>query len=157
MHRRWSTYRARIPVSHLGLDVDEPMSGWLVFFAERGVEVVEDDLGRPSVLRRVLGELLAEREVEEARVAAHRAELATAQEAPIPVGVPAVGDASPYESLVAAGGVVTPQQEFGGGRTSVHEELLDERFNEGRKQAADAEAEAEAVASARRLLDGRDE
>jgi hypothetical protein len=115
-----------------------------------------NDLGRASVPRRVLAELLAEREEEEARGAAQQAQQAAARRTPVAVGVPALDGASPYESMVAAGGVVTPSQEFGGGRTSVHQEVLDERLDEGRKHAADAEAEAEAIAGARKLLDGRD-
>jgi hypothetical protein len=49
-----------VPISHLSLDASEPVAGWLAFFAERGVELVEDDLGRAGVPRRVLGELLTE-------------------------------------------------------------------------------------------------
>ena len=58
-----------IPLSHLSLDVDEPVVvGWEQLFAERGVEIVLDDIGRPSVPRQVLGELLAERREREACV-----------------------------------------------------------------------------------------
>jgi hypothetical protein len=45
----------RIPVSHLSLDVQEPITGWLRFFEERNVQVFDDHLGRPSVARWVLG------------------------------------------------------------------------------------------------------
>jgi hypothetical protein len=48
-----------VPVAHLALDVDEPLAGWPATLAERGVELVEDDLGRASVPRQVLGDLLA--------------------------------------------------------------------------------------------------
>jgi hypothetical protein len=40
----------RVPVSHLSLDVLEPIQGWEPFFAERGVTVM-DHLGSPSVAR----------------------------------------------------------------------------------------------------------
>lgn len=146
---------SRIPVSHLGLDVAEPIAGWPAFFRERNIEVAPDDVGRPSVPRHVLGELLAERREQEARVA-QRAEQAAARKTPIPAGVPAVEGASPFESLVAAGGVVTPAQEFGGGRRPVFQELLDQELAAGARQVAAKRAEAEAVKKAKRALDGRD-
>ena len=146
---------ARIPLNHLSLDLDTPVGGWPAFFAERGVEVVEDDLKRLSVRREVLGELLAERE-EEFRVAALRAEQAAALRTPVPAGVPAQEGSSALESMMMAPGYVSAREELGNGRVSVTQELLDERLAEGQRQAAYAEAEAEAVAGARRLLDGRD-
>jgi hypothetical protein len=142
-----------VPLSHLGLDLDEPMIGWPEFFAERNIEVVEDDLGRPSVPRRVLGELLAEHEVEEARAATQRAEQAAARKVPVWVGVPALDGASPFESLVAAGGVVTPEQEFG---RRPKPNFLDEALAAGRRRDAELRAEAELLDKARRVLDGRD-
>lgn len=36
------------------------------------------------------------------------------QKRPVVVGVPAVEGATPYESMLAATGIVTPDQEFGG-------------------------------------------
>ena len=58
-----------IPLSHLSLDLSEPVVvGWEQLLAERGVEIVLDDIGRPSVPRHVLGELLAERREREARL-----------------------------------------------------------------------------------------
>jgi hypothetical protein len=142
-----------VPLSHLRLDIDEPISGWPVFFRERNIEVAPDDLGRPSVPRRVLGELLAEREEQEARLAAQRAEQAAAREAPVPAGVPALEGASPFESLVAAGGVVTPAQEFG---RRPKPNFLDEELAAGRRRAAEQRAEAELLEKAQRVLDGRD-
>lgn len=144
-----------IPISYLSLDVDEPVGGWTTFFSECGIEIVLDDLARPSVPRHVLRELVAEREEQKARVAAQRAEQAAALDAPVPAGVPALDGASPYESLIAAGGVVTPQQEFGGGRTPVFQDLLDQRLAEGQRQAAEQRAEAELLKKAQRVLDGR--
>jgi hypothetical protein len=46
----------RIPLSHLSLDVSEPLVGWEVFFEARNVMVMDDHLGRPSVPRYVLGD-----------------------------------------------------------------------------------------------------
>ena len=71
-----------VPLSHLGLDIDEPVSGWLALFAERGISLsMRMTFGRPSVPRQVLGELLAERAEQEARIAPRRAEQEAAREA----------------------------------------------------------------------------
>jgi hypothetical protein len=144
----------RVPLSHLSLDIAEPLTGWTMFFRERGIEVTADDVGRASVPRRVLGELLAEHREREARLAAQRAEQATARKAPVPAGVPAVEGASPFESMAAGPGYVTPQQELGRPKPR----FLDEALAEGQRQAAvkRAEAEAEAVKRAREALEGRD-
>jgi len=144
---------ARIPVAHLVLDLEPPLDGWPAFFSERNIEVVEDDLGRPSVGREVLGALLAERQEEEARVATQRADLAAAREAPVPAGVPALDGASPYESMVAAGGVTTPQREF---ERRPAPNFLDEELAEGRRRDAERRAEAELLKHAQAVLEGRD-
>jgi hypothetical protein len=60
---------------------------------------------------------------------------------------------SPFESLVAAGGVVTPQQEF---RRRPKPNFLAEELAAGRKQAADERAEREALDRAEQVLNGRD-
>ena len=99
----------------------------------------------------MLGELLAEREEEETRTAALRAELAARRD-PIPAGLPAVEGLSAFESLVAAGGVVTPTQEFGRPKPN----FVVEEIEAGRKQAAELRAEAELLKKAQRVLDGRD-
>jgi hypothetical protein len=39
----------RIPISHLSLDIAEPIEGWLEFFVKRNVIVMDDHLGRPSI------------------------------------------------------------------------------------------------------------
>jgi hypothetical protein len=140
-----------IPVSHLSLDLPEPISGWARSLAERGVEIVRDDLGRPSIPRRVLGELLADDREREARLAAQRAEQVTARKAPVPVGVPALDNATPYESLVAAGGVTTPQDDFG---RRPRPNFLEAELAEGRRRAADERAELDALERSRKLLDG---
>jgi hypothetical protein len=145
-----------VPLTHLSLDLDPPLDGWPEFFAERNIEVAEDDLGRPSVARRVLAELLAEREVEEARVAAQRAEQAAALRTPVLAGVPAQEESSALESMMMAPGYVSAREELGNGRVSVTQELLDERLAEGQRQAAEQRAEAELLDKARRVLDGRD-
>jgi len=110
-------------------------------FAERGVEVLEDDLGRASVPRQVLGELLAESREREARVLedqrrrrSERADLKPAR------GVPAI-DGSPYEAMVAAGGVVLPSEEFGRPKPNFLEEELaaGRRVNAQKRRVKDGE------------------
>jgi hypothetical protein len=48
----------RIPISHLSLDASEPLVGWSAFFEERYITVMDDSLGRPSVARHVVADLL---------------------------------------------------------------------------------------------------
>jgi len=91
----------RVPISYLALDLDEPVEGWLSLFAQRGIEVAEDHLGRPSVGRRVLSHLLDEQREREARLASERAETAAAARPDVGVGVPALEGATAYESLLA--------------------------------------------------------
>ena len=130
---------ARIPLAHLALDVDPPLGGWQEFFREAGVAVSEDDLGRPSISRSVLGDLLAEDREREARLAAQRAEQATA---PVPAGVPAIEGLTAHESMASQPGFVTPRQEFG---RRPPPNFLVEELEAGRRQEADARAEREAV------------
>jgi hypothetical protein len=56
-----------IPLSVLALDLPEPAGGFLQYLAGRGVEVLTDDVGRPSVSRGDDRMLLAERRENEAR------------------------------------------------------------------------------------------
>jgi hypothetical protein len=122
-----------IPLSHLSLDLSEPISGWPAIFAERGVEIVLDDLGRPSVPRQVLGELLAESQEREARVLEdQRRRDAERADSKVPAGVPAI-DGSPYEAMVAAGGVVLPSEEFGRPRP----DFLAEELAAGERESAE--------------------
>jgi len=123
----------RIPVSHLALDVAEPLEGWLEFFRKRGVEVTDDQLGRPSVRRYVLGDLLDEQREREARLA----ERPQPEAAPVrPAGVPALEDGSAYQSMMAAGGV-SPAEEFGFPRPNfLEEELAAGQRHEAEKRAA---------------------
>jgi hypothetical protein len=101
----------RIPISHLALDVPEPLVGWEAFFEERNVQVFDDAIGRPSVARYVLGDLIAEQREREARLI-EEANAATLGQ-PVPAGIPAIDEgASAYESMMSVDGV-SPQQEFG--------------------------------------------
>jgi hypothetical protein len=121
-----------VPLSHLSLDVDEPIQGWELFFAERGIEIVIDDVGRRSVSRGVLAELLAEQREREARALDRPAP----DSLPVGVGVPALEGAGAVESLLAAGSV-SPQEEFGRPAPRV----LEEEIEAGARQAAAARAE----------------
>jgi hypothetical protein len=141
-----------VPLSHLRLDIDEPMSGWPAFFRERNIEVAPDDLGRPSVLRHVLAELLAERREREARIAAQRAEQAATLEAPVPVGVPAGEGLSAFETMMAQPDYQTIDDELGRPKPN----FIAEELAEGRRLQAEKQAEAELVKRAQRILDGRD-
>jgi hypothetical protein len=126
----------RIPINHLSLDVSEPVVGWMEFFEERYITVMDDSLGRPSVARHVLADLLAEQREREARLAEEAAQKA-ADRQPVPAGVPALENAGPYESMMAAGSV-SPAQEFG---PWAKPHFLEEQLEDGaRRQAAEREA-----------------
>lgn len=144
-----------IPLTHLSLDVDEPIDGWVGFFGEENIEVAPDDLGRPSVPRWVLRELMDERREAEARAAARRAEQAAALQAPVPAGVPALAGATAFESMAAAeaGAFMTPSQEYG--RRPAPNFLVEE-LEAGRRQAAEQRAEAEALKEAQRGQEGKE-
>jgi hypothetical protein len=126
----------RIPLSHLSLDVSEPLVGWEAYFEERYITVMDDAIGRPSVSRHVLGDLIAEQREREARLAEEAAAKADALRQPVSVGVPALEGVGAFESLMAAGNV-SPQQEFGG---RPRPRFLEEQLEEGsRHQAAEQE------------------
>ena len=126
----------RIPISHLALDVSEPLVGWEAFFEERNVQVFDDAIGRPSVARYVLADLIAEQRAREARLAEEAAQTA-ADRQPVPAGVPALENAGPYESMMAAGSV-SPAEEFG---QWAKPRFLELQLEEGaRHQAAEREA-----------------
>lgn len=110
-----------IPVSHLALaeGVSVPLSGWLPSFEQLGIRVVTDVAGRPAIstlaARRLFESLRRRGELAPEARERHSAKLA----ARYPVsagGIPALEGATPFESMVAAGGVVSPAAEFGGGR-----------------------------------------
>jgi hypothetical protein len=100
------------PAPHLSLDLSEPVNGWELALSERGVEIIDDDLGRSCVHREVLGDLLRE---ERERLARIEAEGAAAVAAPLPSGIPALEDGSwPLASIMAGDlGYKSPVEEFG--------------------------------------------
>jgi hypothetical protein len=89
-----------VPLSELERDLPVPVDGWAAELGRRGVEVVEDDLGRAAVDRVTARLLFTEARENEARVARHRLEVEqlaiaadAARRAAIPRGVPVVGAA----------------------------------------------------------------
>ena len=58
-----------VPLSQLRLDIEQPGEGWAAFLAGRGIEVVSDDIGRPSIARADARRLFAEQREHEARKA----------------------------------------------------------------------------------------
>jgi hypothetical protein len=56
-----------IPLSELALDLDAPGGGWPAYLVARGVPILEDDIGRPSIARSDARQLFVERRESEAR------------------------------------------------------------------------------------------
>jgi hypothetical protein len=128
----------QIPLSHLTLDVSEPIVGWTQFFVERGIEVFEDACGRPSVARHVLTRLLDEQCEREARLAEEAAERATRMTASVDAsGVPAIEGGSAIESMMAGPGYTSLHDEFGRPKPNF---LVEEIEQGSRQQAAEREA-----------------
>ena len=94
-----------IPLSHLSLDLAVPTAGWPSFFSSRGVEVVDDDLGRPAVPRSAVADLIAERAADQERRVREQARRARERK-PRPtvpgIRVPAGTTASALAVMVAA-------------------------------------------------------
>jgi hypothetical protein len=138
----------RVPVSHLSLDIPEPITGWAAYFAARNITVLPDAAGRPSVARRVVADLIDEQGEREARLAEQAAQKVVASQPVQPAGVPALEGNSPYESMMAAGGV-SPAEEFGRPRP----DFLGDELAAGRRHVAE---QAEAVRRAKDKLGGKD-
>jgi hypothetical protein len=67
-----------VPLSHLGLDLPVPPIGWTAYLNNVGVEILTDDLGRPSIHRHDARRLFDEHRADELRKAQRR-KLAEAQ------------------------------------------------------------------------------
>jgi hypothetical protein len=78
----------RVPLSHLALDVEPPVEGWVSYFESKGITVLDDAAGRPSVPRHVLADLIDEQKRREAALIEEAAVNAAALEQPIGVGIP---------------------------------------------------------------------
>jgi hypothetical protein len=145
--KEWVRETELIPVRHLSLDLTEPINGWELALLERGVELLDDDLGRPCVRREVLGDLLREERERLARIAVEGAARAAAAVAPVPAGIPALEGGSAMESLMANDpGYRSPSEEFG---QRPKPRFLEEALEAGARHQAAAQAEAEAKKAAR--------
>ena len=85
-----------VPLTELERDLPAPAAGWAAELAARGVTVVLDDLGRPSITRAAARVLFTEHRENEARTARRRAEIEQrviaadeARRAALPKGIPA--------------------------------------------------------------------
>jgi hypothetical protein len=108
-----------------------------LFFASKGIEIVEDRLGRASIERHILARLIAEQRDREARLLEEASETATLKQ-PVPVGVPAQEGMSAAESMMAAPGYVSARDEF---EQFPRPRFLDEEFARAREhQRAEQEA-----------------
>jgi hypothetical protein len=124
-----------IPLSHLALDLEEPLDGWGPVLAARGIELVEDDLGRAAIARADARRLIEQRRAFAERQAAQAARAPA--EVGVPAGIPAQDGLSPFESLVAAPGWSSPKDEFGWGPGPSWRE----EFAESAKRKAELDAE----------------
>jgi hypothetical protein len=87
-----------VPLSHLQLDLPQPVEGWPTFLGLRGVVIRPDDLGRDSVSHGDARRLLDERRADELRKQRHLAvveqeaiEADRLWRASLPRGVPVSG------------------------------------------------------------------
>jgi hypothetical protein len=56
-----------VPLSYLELDLPTPVSGWQIELGRRGIEILTDDIGRPSISRDAVRQLLDEQRENELR------------------------------------------------------------------------------------------
>jgi hypothetical protein len=120
-----------VPLSVLSLDLEQPPIGWTAYLNNLGVEIVEDDLGRPSIHRHDARRLIAERRDNEVRKAELRAaaekraiEDDQAFRRGLGVGVPT--SVIPADSTYAQAALVSQLNEldYRPRRTSVMEEVF---------------------------------
>jgi hypothetical protein len=121
-----------VALSVLALDYPMPPTGWSAELGRRGVAIVVDDLGRPSIPRAVARDLLSEQREEEARKARHREEMERqaieadqAFRAGLPAGIRA--DAVPAGMTAAQLAMALDPMGEGSRRESVVEHALQHR------------------------------
>jgi hypothetical protein len=85
-----------VPLSAIALDLPAPAAGWAAELDRRGVDVLLDDLGRPSITRAAARDLFAEHREQQEAAARRRAEIERqvieadqAFRAALPAGIPA--------------------------------------------------------------------
>jgi hypothetical protein len=100
-----------IPLALVAAEVGETVDRMAYRF---GDEVETDDVGMRSISASVARRFFTERAEQRARQEEQQRQRAGQKaQKPVVVGVPAVEGASAYESMLAATGLVTPDQEFG--------------------------------------------
>ena len=119
-----------VPVSHLSLDLHEPIGGWEMFLREQVIDVQTDDLGRPAIARSVFGALVREQasmqKLLAEQTALRVAEMAGAQRrTPMPAGVPAIEGMSAMETVMSGPDYRSPRDEFGNPRVDWIAEQLE--------------------------------
>ena len=139
-----------IPINHLSLDLDVPVGGWEMFLSEQGIDVMSDDLGRPSIARSVVGALLREQanteKLQAERTALRAMEMAEVERrTPVPAGMAAQEGMTALETLMTADDYSTPDDEMG--RPKVN--WLADELARGAAVRAEDEALAKERAAAR--------
>ena len=132
-----------VPLTTLQLEVDMPIGGWDGMLEQLNIRQVVDHIGRRAVTAADARWLLktVRRRDELAVEDAQRRTERLAKKYPIPVGpgLPVQEGMTPVESMVAAGGVVSLQDEFGGRPKPrfLKEELAEgQRFTDEKKRQA---------------------
>jgi hypothetical protein len=64
-----------VPLSELERDLVAPAGGWVAELEGRGVEIIQDDLGRAAITRAAARLLFTERRAQEEAAARHRVEV----------------------------------------------------------------------------------
>ena len=141
MNDRVMNTQELIPISHLSLDLSEPIVGWAASLSERGIELLEDDIGRKAISREDARTLMAEAREREAREREdQRRRRSERADSKVPAGVPALEGATPFESMASAGDFVSVAQEFGRPRPNfLEEELAAGRRVNAQKRVKDGE------------------
>jgi hypothetical protein len=127
------------------LDLSEPIGGWPAFLEAEGIDVQEDDCGRPAIARSVFGAMVRA-QTSRAKLLADQQALRIAESArPAPqVRVPALEGRTAYESMMEAEGrIITPDMEFGFGRERPR--FLEEQLDASARALAERRADRRAA------------
>jgi len=125
-----------------------------MFLSEQGIDVMSDDLGRPSIARSVVGAMVREhasqQKLQTERAALRAAEQAEAERlVPVPAGMPARDGLSAIETLMTSDDYQSPRDEFGNPRV----DWLADELEKGAAARAEEQALAKERAAARMLDD----
>lgn len=147
-----------VPLATIAVEVGETVDQLVDRFSGH---VQLNSVGMRCVPADAAMRFFAERYEQRKRQEADRARRAAeaAKKTPVRAWAPAIEGASPYESMLAgAGGVVTPEQEFGGGRERPRflEEALEKSHRElAQRRAETAEKKDRAAAALKDQLGGK--